>query len=1201
MPRFKTSSAAWLAAALLAALPIAGQTQPAKAPTPEQIRKEHAELKAENKLKDKEQIDGYLRSVPSPRGPEDEESETIRVHAAREWYLLTYPTGTLPSQPWDRARKWVSKRVADAQPWPGPGLQSPFERPDGEDGAWEKVLIPPGTNTWVSYGPRPLDSVGTTNNAYRYGTVAGRVSVGGLAVDPNNPGVAYAGFVAGGLWKTTTLGLPVVTWIPLWDDKDFVTQSAGAIEIDPTNSNVLYAGTGDWAASDQFGAGIMKSTDGGLTWAQLGASVFTPYSPTHPAGGNRWANQNLRTIQVDPNNPSKILAGTRYDLYISHDAGSTWQICGFGNGYTNPAASNPTQNAINRISSIYLDGRGGSTVAYVAVGYYLNSANGNNGVYRFNMPASGCPAWPSGFTTLFGGFPANTGNGVNGNVAGGSSTGRIELAGATGPDGKLTLYAQVSEAVNTTAEGTYVLRPDGGATTWTKLSGSTSTAYKDCTNGSSGTGQDWYDLFIAVDSSDDKTLYIGHIDAFKATVNSTYTSMTLSNLTTVYSTGCPAYGKVHPDQQAFAFVPGTNGSTFLLGNDGGVYTNTNRGDLAAWKQLNTSFSTNQFYAGQIGPDFAGGGMGGNQWLFGGMQDNGNSSWDSRTADLTSTGRSVGGDGFFTTFDPLAGGESTGWWLSEYTYGSLYCSSSGRGRAVLQLPLRPAPDRQRRLERALPARHPALHQRPVPQLRLRRGLRPRLRRLWIERPVLDPLLAAPVEDHGERIDHRPGPGAQQSEVRHRRHQRRQALVDGNPLQRHQLHPGRGQHLDLRLHAEQLGHLARRRLDQRRAAQPGHPGRGCRSDRSHPHLRGRGRLQREHPHDARQPLPVQVERHGLDADQQDRQPAQRPRLGRGRQPAQPQTGFRRHLLRLLLHGRHRRGHARLGPLPVGPAEHRHQISDDRPRPVLEPAAWDDPRGLYLRPRHLRHQAAHGRRDVPRAPVDGPIHTDPDPRIPGALLRGPSPSRSAEGWALCLWRRRAGHTLVVRRLLQQLGAVQGLLWSDRQRERADWAECAAHPLSADRSREGPSALSNDKDAVCQSEDWLGVATIDRDLTGDDVKERRKTRDVARAAHFARQGVAGDGLELGADLVTGGRRSAGSFALAIHRLAVGVAETVGGAGFGVADGLQGGRQLVRSLRQGGAGTDQQQGKDQGELGFHNASPSRLLSPPCVTQRKRN
>lgn len=675
MSNSKKNPAPWwttlVMAALMVALPAAGfaakQSQKARVhkPTTQQAQKTQAA-----------QPDGFLHSVPPPRGPEDEESEEIAARSAHEWQLLTYPTGKLPSQPWDRARKWINKRVADAAPWRGPGLRSPYDSPDPETGSWEKALVAPGTNTWVAYGPRGLDTVGTTNNAYRYGVTAGRVAEGGLAVDPNNPGVAYAAFAAGGLWKTTSLGLPVVTWTPLWDDKDFVTQAASAIEIDPTNSNVLYVGTGDWSANDQFGAGLMKSTDGGVTWTQLGASVFTPFSSTHPTGGNRWSNQNIRVIQVDPNNPNNVLAGTRYDLYISHDAGTSWQICGFGNGYTDPVASNATVKAVNRIGGIYLDSRGANTVAYVAVAYQSNNGNGDNGVYRFTVPSTGCPAWPSDFTTLFGGFPANTGNGINGNATGGSTTGRIELAGATGSDGKLTLYAQVSEAVNTTTDGTYVLRPDGGSTTWTKLSGSTSTAYKDCANGSSNTGQDWYDLFIAADSSDDKTLYIGHIDAFKATVNSTYTSMTVSNLTNVYATSCPSYGKVHPDQHAFAFVPGTNGSTFLLGNDGGVYYNNNRGDVAAWKQLNNTFNTNQFYAGQLGADFAGSGVGGVQWLFGGMQDNGNSSWDSRTADLTATGRSVGGDGFFTTFDPIAGGESTGWWLSEYTNGSLYCSSSG---------------------------------------------------------------------------------------------------------------------------------------------------------------------------------------------------------------------------------------------------------------------------------------------------------------------------------------------------------------------------------------------------------------------------------------------------------------------------------------------------------------------------------------------
>lgn len=649
-----------------------------KEPTPQEIQKQHAELKARNKQIDVKQREEYLRAVPSPDTPgAKDESDVIKVHSAREWYLLTYPTGTLPSQPWSKAKKHVKTSVADAEAWQGEALSGP-----GGSGDFDQItgqsVIAPGLNTWVSYGPKPLDTVGTTNNAYRYGITAGRVAAGGLAVDPNNPGVAYAAFAAGGLWKTTTLGLPVVTWVPLWDDKDFVTQAASAIEIDPTNSNVVYAGTGDWPARDQFGEGIMKTTDGGVTWTQLGADVFTPYSPTHPAAGNRWDNQNVKVIQVDPKAPDTVLVGTRYDLYLSNDGGSSWQICPFGNGYTNPAVNGGVQKGINRISGIYLDSRGTSTVAYVAVGYQFTNGNGDNGVYRFTIPASGCPSWPSDFTTLFGGFPAGTGNGVNGDVTGGggSVTGRIELDGAIGPDGKLTLYAQVSEGVNTAVEGTYVLRPDGGSTAWTKLAGSTSTGYKNCAGGTESTGQDWYDLFVAVDPSNDKTLYIGHIDVFKATVNSTYTSMTLTDLTNVYSTGCPSYGKVHPDQHAFAFVPGTSGSTFLLGNDGGVYQNTNRGDVNAWKQLNDSFNTNQFYAGQIGADFAGSGMGGVQWIFGGMQDNGNSSWDSTEPTQLATGRSVGGDGFFTSFDPIGGTETAGWWITEYTYGSMYCSSTG---------------------------------------------------------------------------------------------------------------------------------------------------------------------------------------------------------------------------------------------------------------------------------------------------------------------------------------------------------------------------------------------------------------------------------------------------------------------------------------------------------------------------------------------
>jgi hypothetical protein len=624
-----------------------------------------AQVEQEETAKDREQKEIYLKAVPYPGGLEDE-SDLIKMHSIRQWYLMTYPTGQMPSSPWTKAKKHNEKKVKDAAIWEEEGLVPPSgSSPDGIRQITDEAVIAPGTNTWVSYGPRPLDTVGTTNNAYQYGITSGRVSAGGLAVHPTTPSIAYAGFTAGGLWKTTNLGSATVTWTPLWDDKDFVVQSAGAIEFDPNNSNVMYVGTGDWDAADQFSEGIMKTADGGTTWTHLAPDIFTPFSPTLPVGGNRWASQNIRTIKVDPKNSNRILVGTRYDLYISHDAGSTWQICPFGANYTNPSISNPTALAVNRVSSLVLDSRGASTVVYMAVGYPSTANNGDNGVYKFTMPAAGCPV---SYTNLFTGLPAGTGNGTNG----GSITGRIELGSGIGSDSGLTLYAQVARADNYNVEGTYVLRPDGGATTWTKLTGSTTLPTCSSSTGGSS-GQDWYDLYISVNPSNDKDVYIGHIDTYRATVNATYTSMTQSNLTNVYTTSCASYGKVHPDQHTLVFVPGTSGTTFLLGNDGGVYYNNASGATANWKQLNDTINTNQFYAGQIGKDFAN--PAGPQWWAGGMQDNGNATWDSSKTNLTATGRSVGGDGFFMAFDPLAGTEAAGWWFSEYTYGSLYCSKN----------------------------------------------------------------------------------------------------------------------------------------------------------------------------------------------------------------------------------------------------------------------------------------------------------------------------------------------------------------------------------------------------------------------------------------------------------------------------------------------------------------------------------------------
>jgi hypothetical protein len=658
-----------------------------------------------------------------------DENDEIRERLARYWYFLTYPTGTLPDQPWERARAHVERFVPDAETWGGPKLRLGTREPS--------EAISPVGNLWLELGPRPLDSTGTTNNAFQYGIVSGRLNV--VVSDAVDRGRgrgdrAWLGFASGGLWRLDGLRSVTcangncdasgVTAVALWDDKDLTTQAVSAIEIDPSDpsGDTIYVGTGDFPANDQFSAGIMKTTDGGATWTQLAADVFTPYSKALPPDaahggcptcqGNRFSNQNLKALEVDPNQPATLLAGTRNDLYISHDAGVSWQICSFGNFPTDPERTTAAWNGINRISSIYLDPRGGTTRAYVAVGLIVRDDidgngtfdNANNGVYSFVVPASGCPAWPGAFTTHFDGLPTNTGTAATGSV-----TGRIELAGVvtgSAPNDRLTLYAQISDANTTDAEGTWVVRPDeptwtdadaDGIKDWRQLTPSSS--YVDCSNGASSTGQDWYDLHIKVHPTDDKQLYIGHVDLFKGTVNPGYTALTLglsANLTNVYRTTCASYGKVHPDQHAFAFVEvgaadADYGKWILVGNDGGVYLNLNAGAVDSWAKLSVAgISSNQFYAGQVGQNFAGTDLNGNsalepneygnpqdnkQWVLGGMQDDGCASWDSTTSGPTWTARGRGGDGMWTAFDSLGSTLNRGYWVVESQSGGLACAGS----------------------------------------------------------------------------------------------------------------------------------------------------------------------------------------------------------------------------------------------------------------------------------------------------------------------------------------------------------------------------------------------------------------------------------------------------------------------------------------------------------------------------------------------
>ena len=121
--------------------------------------------------------------------------------------------------------------------------------------------------TWQAQGPSPIqggDTVIVPDNP-----VVGAVQ--SLLIDPNDNNTMYAGAVNGGIWKTTNGGS---AWTPLTDNQ--ISLSMGGMALDPNNSNVILAGFGHYSNLGGTGgplAGMILSNDGGNTWTPVGGAV----------------------------------------------------------------------------------------------------------------------------------------------------------------------------------------------------------------------------------------------------------------------------------------------------------------------------------------------------------------------------------------------------------------------------------------------------------------------------------------------------------------------------------------------------------------------------------------------------------------------------------------------------------------------------------------------------------------------------------------------------------------------------------------------------------------------------------------------------------------------------------------------------------------------------------------------------------------
>ena len=151
---------------------------------------------------------------------------------------------------------------------------------------------------WISLGPE---------------NIGGRIT--DLACNPQEPATVYIAAASGGIYKTTDTGL---TWQQIFTDAPVI--SIGDIALDPNNSMVIYAGTGEANASSYsfLGDGLWKSTDGGESWTHSGLE----------------SSAYIARIIVDYNNSDRVFAaacGTLFSsssergVYRSADGGESWE------------------------------------------------------------------------------------------------------------------------------------------------------------------------------------------------------------------------------------------------------------------------------------------------------------------------------------------------------------------------------------------------------------------------------------------------------------------------------------------------------------------------------------------------------------------------------------------------------------------------------------------------------------------------------------------------------------------------------------------------------------------------------------------------------------------------------------------------------------------------------------------------------------
>jgi len=590
---------------------------------------------------------------------EMEIERTDQPREAIEWYLQKrLPRGAreLPVERYFEAKEKIKhmKRFSTAKNKNLPAQSDADILFSGDD-----PEFPSGTG-----GPGAGDGSASTSGALGTWQSLGPGNVGGrtraLLVDPTNADVMYAAGVAGGIWKTTNGGN---SWSPL---NDFLANIAvTSMAFDSSNANTIYAGTGEgyFNADGVRGAGIFKTTDAGAHWTRLAS--------TASSSDFFFVND----VVVSPANGQHVYAATRTGVWRSLDGGNSW----------NQAIVSNVANGANGAIDLVMRTDQATDYIFAAVGTFSRSH-----IFR-NTDAGGAGSWVDVYSevnmerTALAIAPSNQnviyamaaclscGAGTNPNFPSANYT-----------DGLLGVFRSTSSG-DVGSWTTQVRNNSANIQDTLLLSNPVNGVLTQCGLGTSQfLNQGWYDNVIAVDPSDENTVWVGGIDLFRS--DNGGVNWGVASYWWFQGNGTPPNNGdpqlVHADNHVLAFHPNYNGTTnqtLIVGDDGGIYktdnaktgnvgyaTGTTPGGGAItpsspicgneftpggfftvpspviWGPLNNNYAVTQFYHGLPYPN--------GQTYFGGTQDNGTN----RGTDLAGPNawaRINGGDGGYVGVNP----------------------------------------------------------------------------------------------------------------------------------------------------------------------------------------------------------------------------------------------------------------------------------------------------------------------------------------------------------------------------------------------------------------------------------------------------------------------------------------------------------------------------------------------------------------------